>query len=171
MYRFLSAADINEYLDKSLYLLENESMKKLMAQMIVVFLLLEVITGILLITIPASSNSGMDLRGIVRILHRSIFSFAYLAFVMIHCWMLRSSIAQQLKKRKLDTKYIIILLLLALSIMAFIPGKVFGPYPISLIIHGLAIPSLIAVLIWVHILVQKKAKIEREKLQQSGHLS
>lgn len=148
---------------------ENKNMKKLMAQMIVVFLILEVITGILLITIPASSNSGMDMRGIIRILHRSIFSFAYLAFVIIHCWMLRSSIAGQLKKGKLDTKYIIILVLLALSVMAFIPGKVFGPYPISLIVHGAAIPSMIAVLIWVHILVQKKAKAEREKLQQGGN--
>ena len=142
-------------------------MKKLMAQMIVVFLVLEIVTGILLITISASPNSAMDIRGIIKVAHRSIFSIAYLAFVIIHCWMLRRSIAEQLKKGRLDAKYIIILALLALSFMAFIPGKVFGPYPISFIVHGVAIPSMIAVLIWVHILVQKKAKAERERLQGS----
>lgn len=156
---------LNKRLDKKNSFHKNESMKKLMAQMIIVFLVLEIATGILLVT----TSADMGLRGVIKMLHRSIFSFAYLAFVVIHCWMLRNSIAEQLKKGKLDAKYVIILALLALSVAAFIPGKVFGPYPISLIVHGIAIPAMIAVLIWMHIIVQKKAKAEREKLQQQGN--
>lgn len=137
-------------------------MKKIIAQTILIFLLLEIITGIVLMLLPHDAQTASNMRHIVVILHKYILSFAYLSVVLLHCWMLRGSIVAQLKLGRLDAKYVIILALLLLSFLAFVPGKVFGPWPLSFIVHGIAIPSGIAVLIYVHILVQKKAKAERE---------
>lgn len=72
--------------------------------------------------ISRNADLGMQFRDVLRVLYRSIFLIAYFAFVILHCWMLRTSIAEQIKKGKLDAKYVIILLLLlGLSLLAFIP--------------------------------------------------
>ncbi|MGL4524437.1 MAG: hypothetical protein ACRCVN_02795 [Spirochaetia bacterium] len=139
-------------------------MKKFSASMMKLFFTLEVLTGIALYFMhDTHSELGLRILAILRALHRSVFGWVYLGLVFLHCFLLRDLIWKQIKFNKINLRYFLILLMFIFSFLAFIPSKFFGPYPLSMIVHALAIPTVLICLIYMHIKIQKKAKAEREE--------